>query len=837
MSETEHPSQPPSTQLTQALQLTNKEGEIHVLKPREAEESRQKTREELERRIEELTVGLQESESQLNHLLEGSVQGILIHRDDKALFVNQSFVEMYGYETPDEIYSLETLLSLIEPTERERLIHSRDARLAGEYAPDHYEYQGIRRDGSRLWLDMRARVVNWAGEPATQTIVRDITEHKQGGRALRESEMRFRALAEHSLAGVYIFQDGRYQYINPRFAEIFGYTPAEILTEHGDSLALIAEEDLEFVRAKVRERLRGEAKNLHYCFHGKRKNGESVDIEVLGTVIEWGGRQAITGTLFDITERKRIEQALQLSEKRLNLVLDATSDGIWDWNIATGEVLFSPNWFTSLGYKVGELPPHFSSWEAIVHPDDMPRTQEALAAHFAGQTPFYECENRLLTKEGIYRWNLDRGQVVMRDDQGNPVRMVGTDTDITERKHLEAQLRQAQKMEAMGTLAGGIAHEFNNILSTLLIFTELAQSEVPRDSTTWDYLKQVAASGDRAKDLVQKILAFSRHSETKREPVKLNAIVKESLQLLRATLPATIAIVEDLGAVTGTVLVSPTEIHQILMNLCANAEHTMRETGGQLGIQLDSVEIDEEHAASHPNFHAGPYIRLTVSDTGHGIPPEVQERIFEPFFTTKSVGEGTGLGLSVIHGIVADCGGAMTVESLIGTGTTFEIYLPEVTETAAAKTNAPESHIPLGRERILVVDDDPAICHGLDVLLQRLGYEPTSTTSSRDALACFQMAPDAFDLVITDQTMPELTGEELTKQLRQIRPDIPIILTTGFSHVMDAAKAESLGINAFMMKPFMKDVLHRTIEQVVSSRPRVRRATGSHILLIDDDQR
>lgn len=386
-----------------------------------------------------------------------------------------------------------------------------------------------------------------------------------------------------------------------------------------------------------------------------------------------------------------------------------------------------------------------------------------------------------------------------------------------ERQRLDEQVRQGQKMQAIGTLAGGIAHDFNNILAAILGYTELASEDIPRDSLPWRNLQHVLTAAARARELVQQIMAFSRQSTPQRQPVDLHLLVREMLSLLRASLPSTIEIRQHIATDIGTVLAAPTQLHQVLLNLCANAERAMRATGGVLDVRLEAVHVDATLAAAHPELTPGPHARLTVRDTGHGMAPEVLERIYEPFFTTKDVGEGTGMGLAVAHGIVASHGGAMTVTSAPGKGTTFAIYLPCSDEPATDAT-AGDDPVPRGHERILFVDDEAVLVALGQEMLTRLGYAVAAYTSSTEALAAFCAAPHRFDLVITDQTMPKMTGEALTRALREIRPDLPIILCTGFSHTMTEDQAVALGIDAFLMKPLVARELGRVIRRILAQR-------------------
>ena len=382
-----------------------------------------------------------------------------------------------------------------------------------------------------------------------------------------------------------------------------------------------------------------------------------------------------------------------------------------------------------------------------------------------------------------------------------------------EKKKLERQLRQAQKMEAVGTLAGGIAHDFNNILSAVIGFTEMVIDDAPPASPLRHNMEQVLQAGMRAKQLVQQILAFSRQSDQELRPVKLKRVITEACKLLRASLPATIGIRTRLRTDAFT-LGDPTQMHQVLMNLGTNAGHAMRERGGTLTIELAEVADAAAWRRHHPELTAEAYVRLTVSDSGSGIPAAIIDRIFDPFFTTKELTEGTGMGLAVVHGIVTSHKGLITVTSRPETGTTFTILLPQI--VAPMQNRRPSvGDLPTGREHILFVDDEAALVDMSTQLLERLGYRVTARTSSREALAKFSAAPQDVDLVITDMTMPQLTGKELAAARLQIRPDLPIILCTGFSEIITEEAAQQVGIKAFTLKPIIMKELAETIRRVL----------------------
>ena len=382
-----------------------------------------------------------------------------------------------------------------------------------------------------------------------------------------------------------------------------------------------------------------------------------------------------------------------------------------------------------------------------------------------------------------------------------------------ERKRLEVQLQQAQKMESIGTLAGGIAHDFNNILTPIIVQTELSLLDLTDESPVWFNLQEVLKAGNRAKDLVAQILTFSRQTEQQPIPLKIAPIAREAIKLLRASLPTTIEIRFDLREGSDTVMADPTQIHQVFMNLCTNAGHAMQETGGILQVSLSDIDVDSDFAVKHTDLEPGPYLKLTVSDTGHGISPEVMARIFHPFFTTKDRTEGTGMGLSVVHGIISGYGGAITADSEPGKGAIFNVFLPRTRSKVLEKKELIRQ-LPTGNERILVVDDEKSMVDTLKKMLARLGYRVVVRTSSIEALEAFRSGPDNFDLVITDMTMPNLTGDKLAQKLLAIRSDIPIILCTGFSERISKEKATEIGIKAFVMKPVAMSEMAVTIRRV-----------------------
>ncbi len=383
-------------------------------------------------------------------------------------------------------------------------------------------------------------------------------------------------------------------------------------------------------------------------------------------------------------------------------------------------------------------------------------------------------------------------------------------------KKRTAELQQAQKLEAIGTLAGGIAHDFNNILSAILGYTEMAKGALPADSQPVKDLERVIKAGNRAADLVKQLLTFSRQGEQELQPVRIQHIIKEALKLLHATIPSSIEIRQDIDSNCAPILANPTQIHQILLNLCTNARYAMLKKGGILSVSLSQVEVPEAGLPEAPKLTGGTYLVLRVSDTGYGMDRDTMAKIFDPFFTTKERGEGTGLGLAVVHGIVTKLGGQITVSSEPGKGTVFQLYFPVVDMEEPVKQGDTSSVLG-GKERILVVDDEVELAEMIQRMLADLGYDATSFTDSVEALQEFTGGAEAYDLVITDMTMPSITGAELARRVLTVKPGMPIILCTGFSEIMDEKKAKAMGIREYIMKPVIKSELAKIVRKVLDN--------------------
>ena len=508
-----------------------------------------------------------------------------------------------------------------------------------------------------------------------------------------------------------------------------------------------------------------------------------------------------------IDERKQAEELLKDSEQKYRTLVEEGFDGIF---IHKGsEIIFANKLFYNmLGYDEGELL-GLDHW-LVYHPDYQEITRERAQACMQGEMPPPQYEVRLQRKDGSWFYGEISARAVILDREPSVQVWV---RDVTQQKTLESQLQRAQKMEAIGTLAGGIAHDFNNILSAVLGYTELAMCQVENRTAVQGNLQEVLNAGKRARDLVKQILTFSRQADYEQKPIQVKLVVKESLKLLRASLPTTIEIRQNIKS-DSLIMGDLTQIHQIMMNLCTNAGHAMQAKGGVLEVSLTDEEVDLASVSGNPDLNPGHYLQLTVSDTGHGMRPEVMEQIFDPFFTTKGPGEGTGLGLSVVHGIVKSHGGDIHAYSEPGNGTTFKIFFPAIKGRAEVLTQL-EKPVLTGTEHILFIDDELALVKLGHQILESLGYKVTTRTSSIEALELFKAQPGRFDLVITDMTMPLMTGKELSAKLIKIRPDIPIILCTGFSSRINEEKGSAIGIQAFVMKPILRRTMAETIRRVL----------------------
>jgi PAS domain S-box-containing protein len=530
-----------------------------------------------------------------------------------------------------------------------------------------------------------------------------------------------------------------------------------------------------------------------------------------------GAIEYILCTGMDISERTQAEKALRESETKYRELVQSANSVIIRLD-KKGNFTFINQFAESFfGYNKEELLGK-NSVGTIIPETDMNGNKELSLINDIVENPerYTNYENENICKDGQRVWVTWTNKVFYNKD-GKVSEILCIGNDNTARNELEKKLRQAQKMESIGTLAGGIAHDFNNILVPVIGHTEMLLDDLPEKSPFRISLNEVLKGALRAKDLVGQILAFSRQTTQEIRPLKIQKILKEVLNLIRSTLPSTIQIRPDIDPLCGMIMADPTQIHQIMMNLATNAYHAMEKTGGTLSIGLKEVHLTHDNMP-RLNMDPGPYVCLTIADTGTGMDTLTKEKIFDPYFTTKEKGKGTGLGLAVVHGIVESYHGTSMVQSKLGKGTLFTIYIPMLVSNTETITRVQPSAVLTGHERILLVDDEEPIATLTQSMLERLGYQVTVRISSIDTLEAFKAGPDKFDLVITDMTMPNMTGDELAIEIKKIRFDIPIILSTGFSEKIGRGGSSLPGIDSVLMKPLSMNELAMIVRSVLDKK-------------------
>lgn len=629
-------------------------------------------------------------------------------------------------------------------------------------------------------------------------------------KTLRASEDRFRTIVDLAVGGVALGSpEGNIVEVNEYFCSLVGRTREELIGQHISELRFTEKSlqkfPLRFDLLRKGEKVTNERRLV-------RSDGTEVSLEMHTRMMPDGTFQSI---FFDVTERKLSEKALQEAEERFRLTFLTSPDSI-NINKMDGTFVDINLGFTALtGYSreevIGKTTVDINIWAV---PEDRTCLLDGLRQ--TGQVRNLEASFRL--KDGSVKPGLLSANIIVL---GGEQHILSITRDISllkkaekEKHELEVKYMQSQKMEAIGIMAGGIAHDFNNMLAIILGNAEMALLSLPKKNPETYCVQQIVLASQRVKELVKQILTFSRQGDHQLMPLNLCPVVAESLQLLRSTIPTTVSIVQDLEKDCGLVLADATQVHQLLMNLCANAVHAMDEKG-TLHVSCLMVELDAADIAHQPDLLPGRYLKLSVADTGSGIAQDIQQRIFDPFFTTKGVQEGTGMGLSIVLGIVKSHKGFLQVDSAPGEGAIFTIYLPVVTITSAdQKAELPVQHKE-GNERILFVDDEEMLAILGGRMLEKLGYAVSVTLSSVDALAMFKADPAAFDLVITDQSMPDMSGVELARQLLKIRLDIPIVLCTGYSKKITEKEAMALGIKKFMTKPYDTKRLAQCIREAL----------------------
>ena len=532
--------------------------------------------------------------------------------------------------------------------------------------------------------------------------------------------------------------------------------------------------------------------------------------------------ERMMGSHVDITERKRTEAALLDSEQRFQYVLEATRDGVWDWMIDTGDVYFSPQWLRLLGYEPGEVPPRVEFFYSVTHPDEADRIRFLVNEHLAGRTEDKQDEVRLRTKSGEYRWFFDRGRVVARDADGRPLRMVGTITDITDRKRAEAeraklenQLRQLQKMESIGRLAGGVAHDFNNMLGVMLGHAEMALDDDSLSTHVRADLLGIRDAATRSANITKQLLAFARQQSVTPEILNLNDRVKSMMSMLPRLLGEDVELISEPGEELWTIRIDPSQVDQILTNLCVNARRAI-ENIGTITIATQNVVIDAEFCADRLNCYPGDYVRLSVTDTGRGMDEAIIANIFEPFFTTSETGDGIGLGLATVFGVVSQNNGYIDVSSTVGKGSTFDIFLPRyLGPVPESRADGAGGARPRGQQTILVVEDEPALLNVTTKMLTAQGYKVLQASGPESALRVASEHDGVIHLLLSDVIMPGMNGRDLATALESLRPNIRHLFMSGYPAEVIANRGVIDEGVSFIQKPFRIAELAGKVREVM----------------------
>lgn len=714
----------------------------------------------------------------------------------RFLAVNDSAVVHYGYAREE---FLGMCISDIRPPEDlPRLLANVQAVTGGVDEAGVWIHR--KKDGTLIWVEITSHTLDFGERQAEVVLAHDVTERLRAEAALRESEDRYRSLVEESPDAIGIYQDDKLVFVNATGARLMGAArPDELLGRTSE--LLIHPEDQARAAERMRRRLAGETGVYPAEVRYLRLDGTVVTVEVSLTPIQFQGKPGMQFIARDITARKRAEEALRESEERLRLATEAARMGTWERNLRTGVLTWSPMAERLNGYEIGTFPGTEQALRALLHPDSI-SDYEAADHRVRHGDGVLHAELHFRLRDGRERWGLVVGRLI-RDLQGGPDRIVAIDLDITDRRRLEAQLRQAQKLEAVGQLAGGVAHDFNNILAAILMQLGLLQMNDGLDGETRSALEDLVAEANRAANLTRQLLMFSRRSVLAVRPLDLNEVVANLLKMLGRLIGEQINLrfvgqtgLPSVGADVGM-------LEQVLMNLVVNARDAMPK-GGRITISTDVAEFTESDVDSSADRRPGRFVCVTVADTGVGISEDSLKRIFEPFYTTKEPGKGTGLGLATVHGIVAQHKGWVEVESKVGQGTVFRVFLPAWASPAAPK-EATVGAKPLdrGRESILLVEDNPQVRQSVGRTLRALGYRVYEAVNGREAMRQWQNLQGRVDLLLTDIVLPEaMTGLELAERLQGLRPALRVIITSGYSTEVAMAGAPSRPGLAYLPKPY-----------------------------------
>jgi len=773
---------------------------------------------ERDRKVEEL----RESEERFRILTEASFEAVFITENGRILDVNDLGLKLMGYARHEVIGR--QIFDCISPETRhlaaESIRRQEDAT---------FKHRLIRKDGSTFYSEARSKMFHLGQRLVRLTAVRDISDSVRAEEALRVSEEKFRSAMKYSPIGMgLVAEDGRWLEVNPALCKIVGYTEAEMLAmnfqsvTHPEDLAA----DLEYVRQMLGKKINSYAMEKQYL----HKSGYSVWVQ-LDVCLVWnpdGSPRHFVAQIQDISERKAAEEALLKNRSELKLAMEMAKLFHWEFDVESRLITCDENLLKHFGTSVAEqggaTMPVDEYYRKFIDPEDVATIGIEVKKGLSHSGPNDACqfEKRFRKPDGSTGTMLTRF-VGIRNGAGQVVKVCGVNQDVTEQKlaeqkqkKLEEQLRQAQKMEALGTLAGGTAHEFNNMLGIITGYAELIKLEIEDDHPVHANLDEVLAAGQRAREIVQQILTFSRQQHQNRLPIQFNLAVRSAIKAVRNTLPSTVTMKVEIPDQSITVLGNTTQIHQVLMNICVNAWHAMKHGVGMIRISEKVEVLDHQAPETHPGLRPGQYAHLAIADDGQGMTADTLARIFEPFFTTKGQGKGTGLGLAVVHGIMQAHEGVIFAQSAPGKGTTFHLYFPVSPKAVVVDAVSPLDTGKQGNgQHILLVDDEPSLISAAAKSLRMSGYQTTEAHSAADAVSAAKNSASKFDLVITDLTMPEMNGIELARELFRTRPNLGVVLASGYGgdHTIEAAGTPNL--RAFLQKPFSVHTLLKTVHQAL----------------------
>ncbi|HPS94143.1 MAG TPA: PAS domain S-box protein [Deltaproteobacteria bacterium] len=749
------------------------------------------------------------SEERDHSIFETTGTAIIIREEDSVIgLVNTEFEKLSGYKKW-EVEGKKSWREFIHCDDIEMLeLVNAVSMETPLFAPREVEFRLVTRKGQVRTVLARSRRIIGTRQIVTSLV--DITRRKQWGEELKKSEEKYRQVVENANELIAVVQDKVVRFMNRKARHLTG-TIAESAVDR-PFVDFIHPDDRAMVNDYHIRRISGEDLPHVYPFRIVNAEGETTWMEINAVFVEWEGRPATLNFLTDITERRKADDELRKREKRYREILEQIDDGYYEVDLKGSFTFFNESMCRMLMYTPEEL--MGMNYREFTDKPNAQRVFPTFNHVYRTGEPTKTLDWELTRKDG-QRFFVETSVSVMRDPRGDAMGFRGISRDVTEQRRLEHQLCHLQKMESIGTLAGGIAHDFNNILTGIIGNAELALTDDQRGRTPRDELQLILQAGSRAKDLVKQILTFSRRGECERRPIRPAAVVEDALKMLRASLPSTIEMCTNIEAGDDIIEADPSQVHQIVVNLCTNAYHAVRGGTGTIEVSLKATDVDSPPEVC--SLKPGRYVEIAVSDTGCGMTPEIMERIFDPYFTTKPTGEGTGLGLAIVHGIVKGLGGAITVRSTPGNGSTFRVYLPCMTTSRLPEPAEKADTLPSGSERVLLVDDETTIADMHKKMLERLGYTVTTQTSSFDALDLFEERPDRFDLVVSDLTMPRMDGDQLAERLHRIRPDIPIIICTGYSDFLSPDVMCVSGIRNVMNKPILMKDLAKTIRAVLDS--------------------